>query len=336
MTLDPRFEQLQKWASEKTGEAISLTPLLGDASFRRYFFINQAPHLLAVDAPPASENNQGFLALARHFKKLGLNAPEVKYQDLNQGFFIITFVEGEQFLSALNGNNCITLYHQAINQLVWIQSNEIPSFYYPPEFNAIKLTNELENFQDWFVHELLHYELSGEQHYNILKCYEKLIQSALHQPYVLIHRDFHSRNLLWDPEQTPSVGILDFQDALMGPITYDLVSLLRDCYITWPEAVVQECLQYYYFQAKQHGLLKGVNYEQFQRWFDWMGIQRHLKATFIFARKYLRDYNDTYLQYIQPTLEYVNHVTRQYEELAPLHEFINMNLLPLWTQLQTL
>lgn len=334
--IDSRFDQLQQWTSQQLEQPVSLKPLLGDASYRRYFFIEQQPDLLAVDAPPATENIQGFLAIAQHFKQIGLRVPQIKHQDLLNGYLIVTFLDGQRFSEVVDGNNCTTLYHQAINELITIQSNPAPTFYWPPQFNSIKITNELESFQNWFVHELLQYELSGEEHYSIIKSYEKLIQNAVNQPYVVTHRDYHSRNLIWQPDHKPSIGILDFQDAVLGPITYDLVSLLRDCYITWPEAVVQECLQYYYFQAKQSKLLKGVTFEQFQQWFDWMGVQRHLKATFIFARKYLRDHDDGYLQYIGPALQYVNNVTQLYDELAPLYEFINMNLLPLWTQLQTL
>lgn len=336
MNIDTRLNQLKDWASQSLAHSVTLKPMLGDASFRRYYFIEEQPKLIAVDSPPASENNQGFIAIAQHFQNLGLNVPQIEHQDLHQGFFIVSFIAGKLLHNTLNLDNCTTIYHQAIDQLITIQKNPAPHFYQPPEFNAIKLTNELEGFQDWFIHELIHYELNGEEHYHIIKCFEKLIQNAVNQPYVVMHRDYHSRNLLWQPDHSPPIGILDFQDTVMGPITYDLVSLIRDCYITWPDAVVRECVQYYYFKAKNEALLQGVSFDQFMRWFDWMGLQRHLKAIFIFARKYLRDYNDGYLQYIEPTLQYINHVTEQYDELAPLHELISMNLIPLWTELQTL
>lgn len=334
MTHDERLQALKDWVQQQLQTTVTLKQLQGDASFRRYFVINGGDDYLAVDAPPKTENNQGFVAMSQHLANLGLYVPHITHQDLYNGFFIISYLKGELYYSALIHTSSTTLYTQAIDQLVHIQQAPLPTFYDPPEFNAIKLTNELEGFQNWFVNELLQYECSGEEYYRTIKCYEKLIQNAINQPYVLIHRDFHSRNLLFNPHHNPSVGILDFQDALIGPITYDLVSLLRDCYITWPNQSVEEWLEYYHLQAKAHGLLKGVTHDQLQQWFDWMGVQRHLKAIYIFTRKYLRDHNDFYLQFIEPTLQYVTQVTQHYETLAPLYELISMNLEPLWTELQ--
>ena len=195
-----------------------------------------------------------------------------------------------------------------------------------PVFDAARLQQEMFLFTDWLVKTYLKISLSTQQEQQLMQCFLALTEQALSQPQCFVHRDYHSRNLMVIPENGP--GLLDFQDAVLGPITYDLVSLLRDCYIAWPREHVQRWGEYYYNKAKNQGLFSSVTQAQFWQWFDWMGIQRHLKASGIFARLYCRDGKSGYLADIPRTLGYIVDVSIAYPDLAPLRTFIQEEVLP--------
>lgn len=283
-------------------------PLVGDASFRRYYRLQCSQQTyIGVNAPPSSENNAGFVQVSDAFAKLHLNVPQVLATDFEKGFLLITDLGNDVFAQKLHKNNADQLYRLALDKLAIIQT--CPTTL--PPFDAAFIQGELTNFRHWLLEK--HWELtpSPTEEKLLEKTFHQLITSATEQPQCCVHRDYHSRNLMLLPND--QLGILDFQDAVIGPVTYDAVSLLRDCYIDWPKEKVREWALYFYELIRARH--PNMSAEQYLRWFDWMGIQRHLKAAFIFARKYHRDHNDGYLKELPRTLGYVLAVGKQYPEL---------------------
>ena len=214
------------------------------------------------------------------------------------------------------------LYEQAIDQLLEIQNLAAGGL---PQYNAELLLQEMQLFPDWLCEKLLGIKLSAAEQKMIANRFKLLSEQALKQPQTTVHRDYHSRNLM--VREDNSLGVIDFQDAVMGPVTYDLVSLLRDCYVRWPEAKVQELMANYWEKARPLGLYLN-DWTCFQKDFDWMGIQRHLKAAGIFARLYLRDGKDNYLNDIPNTFQYIVDVSAKYKELAELNAWLTQKVLP--------
>lgn len=317
-----RNTALQQWLhTQLPNHTFHMTPLAGDASFRRYFRLHHGDTtLIAVDAPPEHENSVAFIGVASTFARLGLHVPQIIAADIDSGFLLLSDLGDGVYFNVLNTNNATRLYESALNALCLIQSCPQQNDWHFPPFDQRLLLHELHNFRDWYL--LRHKQLSlTQQEENLLtRTFTQLIESALAQPQVCVHRDYHSRNLLELPDG--QIGILDFQDAVWGPITYDLVSLLRDCYIAWPQQQVLNLVRNYYDQIRQNKALPVMSFEQFMTWFDWMGIQRHLKASYIFARKWHRDHNANYLSDIPRTLRYVVDVTQNYPELAEFRAFL--------------
>jgi aminoglycoside/choline kinase family phosphotransferase len=318
MSLDPRFEQLQSWLRTVAGiRDFEIAPASADASFRRYFRVRyNATSRIVMDAPPAQEDCHPFIHVSSLMAGIGLHVPVVLRQDLQQGFLLLTDLGERMYLPELNENTVDNLYADAMQALLRLQAHGPADL---PPYDRNLLMNEMELFRQWYLERHLALQLSERENAIIDEAFAYLAEAALQQPRVIVHRDYHSRNLMIS---SPNPGILDFQDAVIGPVTYDLVSLLRDCYIAWPRQQVEGWVRQYYLQAQTEGLLPGVSEAQFLSWFDLMGIQRHLKASGIFARLNYRDAKSGYLKEIPRTLGYVTDVGKDYPALKPFIELV--------------
>ncbi|MEJ2685668.1 MAG: phosphotransferase [Gammaproteobacteria bacterium] len=322
---------LKSWLQDELGLGdVALVPASGDASFRRYFRVQTGERsYIAVDAPPEREDSRPFVDIAHRFANLGLNVPEILEADLQRGLLLVTDLGTRDYLSALDGNTADRLYGDALGALLVIQACGPCADELPP-YDRELLLREMRLFPDWFLSRHLSLALSSAETQLLADAFQRLADAALSQPQVCVHRDFHSRNLLVTERRNP--GILDFQDAVIGPVTYDLVSLLRDAYIAWPREQVESWALGYHDLALQSGVLRDTDSPEdqarFLRWFDWMGVQRQLKVAGIFARLYHRDAKAGYLADIPRTVGYLREVTGRYDELADLHEFVETRVIP--------
>ncbi|MDJ0870718.1 MAG: phosphotransferase [Gammaproteobacteria bacterium] len=312
-----RLEAIRRWLTQELGyREYALEPASTDASFRRYFRVTRdGDSRIVMDAPPDKEDSRPFVDIARRLREAGLSAPEVLASDLDRGFLLLTDLGDRLYLAELGDDTREPLYGDAMAALALMQSRVGTSGL--PAYDEKLLIFELSLFPDWFLSRHLGLSLSDADRSVLTTAFQRLAANALAQPRVFVHRDYHSRNLMVLPEGNP--GILDFQGAVEGPITYDLVSLLRDCYVSWSEMDVQRWLADFMDRLRGEGSLETVDHATFRRWFDWMGLQRHLKAIGIFARLQHRDGKPGYLADIPRTLDYVLGVTGRYRELADLH-----------------
>jgi aminoglycoside/choline kinase family phosphotransferase len=307
------------------GRDFALTPASSDASFRRYWRLRRGQDTyIVMDAPPGLEDTARFVRIAEMLRSVGLQAPEVYAQEPQHGFLLLQDLGTRLYLDELDEQSADRLYGDALGALAVIQSC-IP-FDGLPVYDEPFLRRELELFRDWLLVAHLGLSLSAAEERALDQAVAMLVASALEQPRVCVHRDFHSRNLM--VTVPPSPGILDFQDAVAGPVTYDLVSLLRDCYIAWSEDRVEDWARGYFHLACQSGILRPEHEGRFLRWFDLMGVQRHLKASGIFARLAVRDGKPGYLADIPRTLGYVVRVASGYPELADVAGLIQDRVLP--------
>ncbi|MBK1653879.1 aminoglycoside phosphotransferase [Allochromatium vinosum] len=318
--MSDRTAVLRSWLSDVLGpESLELTPASSDASFRRYWRVRRAGETwIAMDAPPEFEDCGRYADLARRFRACGLNTPEIHAEFREQGFLLISDLGDRVYLGELNEQSADRLYGDALDALETLQTRAPVDGL--PQYDTALLTRELGLFREWLLQGLLERPLDARDCERLDRVESVLIASALEQPRVCVHRDYHSRNLMLTEAGNP--GVLDFQDAVVGPITYDLVSLLRDCYIAWPEARVRDWALGYFQRACASGLLNAVEAERFERWFDLMGMQRHLKASGIFARLSLRDGKHGYLADIPRTLGYVLDVAGRYPELREFGDWL--------------
>jgi aminoglycoside/choline kinase family phosphotransferase len=328
--MDDRQEALKSWL---TGQprlgSFSLEPASGDASFRRYFRVRAgADTYIAMDAPPQNESCGPFVRVANAFAELGLNVPRIFAQDLQQGWLLLSDLGARHYLGELSPSTVDRLYGDALGALVVIQACGPRQGL--PLYDRELLLREMELFREWLLQGQLSLVMSREEGAMLDRVFALLADNALEQPRVCVHRDYHSRNLLVTP--SPSPGILDFQDAVLGPVAYDPVSLLRDCYVAWPRQQVVEWALGYLELAVQSGVLEPVREAVFMRWFDLMGVQRHLKASGIFARLHLRDHKPGYLPDVPRTLGYIVELAPDYPELAELDELIRARVLPALAQ----
>lgn len=338
---DARYQALTAWVNAQLASRLpasaphawQLRSLTGDAGFRRYFRLHggtdQPFNLLAVDAPPATEDTVQFVALAQYLRHHGVRTPTVFAADAAQGFLLVEDF-GERLLqSELTTETATTTYGAAFMTLLALQQTpDNPTLI--PRYDQPLLRFELELFNEWFVTRLLGHQLTAAERALLAAVYEKLEQSALEQPQVLVHRDYHSRNLMLC--DTGALGVIDFQGALWGPCTYDPVSLLRDCYLRWPEADVRRWAISYGNIAMDAGILPPVNEQTYLRWFDWMGLQRHLKVLGIFARLHLRDNKPHYLADLHRIIGYLLDVAEAYPELEEFTHWFRTRLLPVAEQ----
>lgn len=295
----------------------TIEPASGDASFRRYFRVKVADNsFIVMDAPPDKEDVARFIRVADLLRHAKVNVPIIFQQNLHDGFLLLQDFGSQCFLDRLDINNADNLYQSAFDTLFKLQNNTPLTNCGLPAYDQALLERELGIFTEWYLGNRLGLALP-EQLWNITRTV--LIDSALEQPVTCVHRDYHSRNLMAIEQDSP--GVIDFQDAVTGPITYDLVSLLRDCYIAWPDAFVEQWVSSY-FQRLEQAKLVDCGLDRFQRWFDLMGLQRHLKAIGIFSRLDLRDGKSGYLQDIPRTLNYVTDVAAKYPELAEFGDYL--------------
>ena len=323
-----RFQELLNWLSTQIELPLAqLIPITNDASFRRYFrVVADGTSYIVMDAPPDKENCAPFIDIAERLQRSGLNAPQVIAHNLEIGFLLLTDLGSQLYLSALTEETVEQLYTDALNALVIMQTQT--AYEKLPLYNHRLLHQEMNLFSDWLLSQHLNLVLSPTERTDLENCFELLSATALSQPQVFVHRDYHSRNLMVVPHHNP--GILDFQDAVKGPITYDLVSLLRDCYITWSRERINHWVRQYYSQIQTVETLPQLTESQLFHWFDWMGIQRHLKASGIFARLYHRDGKSGYLKDIPRTLNYIVEISANYPELAFLQELVSERVLPIY------
>jgi aminoglycoside/choline kinase family phosphotransferase len=316
-----RAEQLRRWLEETLGSAgFSLERASDDASFRRYFRIRRDGHapLIAMDAPPDKEDCRPFLNVNRLFTAAGVHVPAVYAQDLRQGFLLLSDLGTTTYLAALNTESAARLYGDAFAALLRIQLASRPGVL--AEYDRALLERELRLFPDWYVARQLGRSLDGREREALENGFAVLLQNNLAQPRVFVHRDFHSRNLM---VCEPGPGILDFQDAVFGPITYDLVSLLRDAYIAWEEERVIDWAVRYWEMSRRTGLPVAEGFADFYRDFEWMGAQRQLKVLGIFARLCHRDGKDGYLKDQPLVMRYLKRSCQRYRELLPLARLLD-------------
>ena len=315
-----RLEQLRSWASTQLDETpVELISASADASFRRYFrIVRQGGTLIAMDAPPEQENCAPYVHVARLFRAAGVNVPEVIAQDLDRGFLLLTDFGSTTYLEALGASDAGRLYADALDALIAIQRASRPGEL--PNYDEALLKREIDLFRDWYVERHLGKALTERQAASLERVCADVLACNLAQPRVYVHRDYHSRNLMLTD---PNPGILDFQDAVFGPITYDLVSLLKDAYVEWPEEQVLDWVVRYWETARAAGLPVRDDFAAFYRDFEWMGVQRHLKVLGIFARLCYRDGKDRYLGDLPLVLQYTARAARRYRELAPLARLID-------------
>ena len=324
---DDREKAILHWLTNDLQLNITqFKPASSDASFRRYFRVHQQQDTyIVMDAPPDKEDTAPFIKVAQLFSQAQVNVPQIIQQNTKQGFLLLEDFGSECLLDQLNNNNIDNLYQDALASLLTLQTNVDIKTCDLPQYDADLLQVELNLFSDWFLNQQCNLTLSAAEQAMLAKSNELLIASALQQTQVCVHRDYHSRNLMHISIDNP--GIIDFQDAVIGPITYDAVSLLRDCYISWSDVQVECSLKPYYQNLIQAQLIT-CNYPQFKRDFDLMGIQRHLKAIGIFSRLNIRDDKHAYLKDIPRTLNYVITISANYPELQDFHHFLVNKVLP--------
>lgn len=316
---DVRLSELKQWLAalpDTPALVESIRPASSDASFRRYFRVdgNDGKTYIAMDAPPPQEDVRPFMRVAELFGATGATVPRILASDEARGFLLLTDLGSTTYLRQLSPDTAHKLYLDAIDALVLIQAQSKPGVL--PEYDRALLQRELDLFPEWYVGRHLGVQMNDKQRGLLNKVFEALLANNLAQPKVYVHRDYHSRNLMVLGQGNP--GILDFQDAVHGPITYDLVSLLRDAYIQWDEEQVLDWAIRYWERARRAGLPVPADIDSFYRDFEFMGLQRHLKVLGIFARLYYRDGKDAYLDDLPLVMEYARKTAGRYRELAPL------------------
>lgn len=315
-----RLAQIQSWLQQVLpGQAFDLAPASSDASFRRYFRVSlEKRSLIVMDAPPEHENCQPFIHVARLFGAAGAHVPEILAQDLAQGFLLLTDLGSTTYLAQLNEDTADGLYRDANAALVKIQlaskANELPPY------DAELLMREMRLLPDWYIARHLQVSLTPSQTEVLENALQLILQNVLAQAPVYVHRDYHSRNLM---VSEPNPGVLDFQDAVYGPITYDLVSLYKDAYISWDEERILDWTIRYWEAAKKMRLPVADDFGQFYRDFEWMGMQRHIKVLGIFARLYHRDGKDGYLKDMPLVLHYLRTACARYNALGPFLQLLD-------------
>ena len=321
--MSERIHALTHWLESELGwKNPQFTAASADASFRRYFRIyKDNSSYIIMDAPPEKEDCRPFVQVTELMSGLGLHVPKIIEKSLENGFLLLSDLGDDLYLNDLDEQNADQLYGDAMAALVLLQVCE-PHTAGLPAYDQSLLQREMSLFTDWLLATHLQWSLDEEVSKGLQDIFQLLVQNALQQPQVCVHRDYHSRNLMVCADHNP--GILDYQDAVIGPVTYDLVSLLKDCYVSWPRARVQDWALGYRELAIQSGILDKTHVDeaQFMRWFDWMGVQRHLKASGIFARLNHRDGKSDYLKDIPRTLGYISEVCGTYPQLDPLGEIV--------------
>ena len=329
MTEDVRYQMLVDWLAQELpalfagqgwGEVppASLSPASSDASFRRYFRWQAGERaFIVMDAPPPQEDCRPFVRMAELLAEAGVHVPQVLLADLPRGFLLLTDLGRQTYLDVISADNADALFEDALQALVAFQRLPRPAEF--AEYDRALLARELQLFPDWYVARELRAEFSAAQQQAWARICDLLIDSALAQPQVLVHRDFMPRNLMLS---TPNPGVLDFQDAVWGPVTYDVTSLFKDAFLSWPQARVETWLQCYYQLAGEAGIALPSSFAEFQRASDLMGVQRHLKVIGIFARICHRDGKPKYLGDVPRFFAYIDEVLSRRPELVELGQLL--------------
>ncbi len=315
-----RLQALQNWlGKEMQSDAFDLAPASSDASFRRYFRATfNDRHYIVMDAPPSHEDCRPFIHVAGLFGEAGTHVPKVLAQDLDQGFLLLTDLGSTTYLSVLDDANAHGLYLDANAALIKIQLASRSGIL--PEYDRALLLRELNLFPDWYINKHLGLTLTQTQQETLHTVFERILANNLAQPKVYVHRDYHSRNLM---VTDPNPGVLDFQDAVHGPITYDLASLYKDAYIKWDEERMLDWTIRYWETARAARLPVSADFYEFYRDFEWMGAQRHIKVLGIFARLFHRDGKDGYLKDMPLVMDYLRKTCERYTELNPMARLLD-------------
>ncbi|WP_018609848.1 aminoglycoside phosphotransferase family protein [Uliginosibacterium gangwonense] len=316
-----RFELLQAWIKKlHPGHPYSIAPASADASFRRYFRVSfdDGETRIIMDAPPSHEDCRPFIHVAHLFGEAGAHVPSVFANDLEQGFLELSDLGSTTYLSALTPENASDLYADALGTLASIQRASHPGAL--PEYNQAHLLREMELFPVWYVEHHKGVTLTENEKNDLYGVFDAILAVNLAEPQVFVHRDYHCRNLMLS---TPNPGVLDFQDAVYGPLTYDLVSLFKDAYIHWEEERTLDWLARYWETARHIGLPVRADFAEFHRDYEFMGAQRHIKVLGIFARLWHRDGKDGYLKDMPLVMHYLRAVCKRYRELHPLLRLLN-------------
>ena len=329
---DSREIGLAAWCEAQTGHPQSqLEVVSGDASFRRYFRASDGQRsLIAVDCPPDKEDMRPFLLVADAYQAANIPVPTVLNVDLKQGYMLQTDFGHTVLLSKLQQRNARQYYQQALAILPRVMQVTETAEGALPKFDRALLERELALFKDWLLMQHIDIDWNDQDDEIWQQFCEQMVSNAFAQPQVGVHRDYHSRNLMVTPQ---GLGVIDFQDAVIGPMTYDAVSLLRDCYIEWPDDLVSELAEQLRVDLQATGqLASDVTPQQWQHWFDWMGLQRHTKAAGIFARLAHRDDKAGYLKDVPRTLGYLQKVSAKYAQLNEYHHWLTQRIIPAWEQ----
>ena len=324
---DPRFLVLNAWLNRIFDTEVTPELISGDASFRRYFRVhNASKSFIVMDSPPELIQVMPFVKLANAYRIQDVSTPQVIEINVEDGFLLLSDLGDVQLLSELTPDNVAGYYGQALALLEKVSrvrdNGETPLPQYDGEF----VKRELEIFTEWLIKHHLGMELDDTAQSMLDNTYSVLINNAAEQPMVGMHRDYHSRNLMLKNGQ---LNVIDFQDAVLGPVTYDAVSLLRDCYIRWPDEVVETLMLKHFHQVVDAGLVdKELPVATYRRWFDLMGLQRHIKAAGIFARLKYRDDKPAYMNDIPLTLEYIRDISGRYPELSGFSHWIETLIIP--------
>lgn len=319
--MDARLEALERWlAAQLNVPSLALAPASADASFRRYFraSLPDGRSYVAMDAPPDKEDCRPFVHVAGLLRQAGLHAPEVHAQNLEHGFLLLSDLGTRTYLDELDESNAAELFGDATAALVrWQLATRVGEL---PPYDEALLRREMELFPEWYVGRHLDRGLNAAQRAALDGVFAHLVGSALAQPRVFVHRDYMPRNLMISE---PNPGVLDFQDAVFGPITYDVVSLVRDAFISWEEERVLDWCARYWEIAKKARLPVNPDFAQFYREFEWMGLQRHLKVLGIFARLTYRDGKPKYVADTPRFMGYARAVAERYVQLFPLARLLD-------------
>ncbi len=332
---DSRLANLTQWVIGDLGFAgAALAPASVDASFRRYFRVTRgADSYIAMDAPPDKEDSGPFLQVARILGSLDLNVPIVLARDMQRGFLLLSDLGSRQYLDALPLDGAADpLYADALQALRTMQNADAGYSRSLPRYDRALLLREMELLPEWFLIRHLGLTIAARERAMLSDSFERLVEAAVSQPACFVHRDYHSRNLLITADNNP--GILDFQDAVWGPVTYDLASLLKDCYIAWPPARVRHWALQYRESLLESGFKLEADAAAFMRWFDLTGLQRHIKVLGIFARLFYRDGKSQYLRDLPRVLSYARDAALSYPETADFAEFIISRIDPVFKAAQ--
>lgn len=321
MSNDKRLELIKAWLPSVIGTtSFIINAASSDASFRRYFRVQvENKTWIVMDAPPEQEDIKPFIDIGSFLYQHNVHVPMVVAKDEVMGFLLISDFGNRAYLDELSEESSDKLYQLAIDSLISIQQCPTGSDFTLPEYDETLLKRELMLFPEWYLSKHLNFPAPEF----LTEIFDLLINNAKQQPQVVVHRDYHSRNLMHTNKNSP--GIIDFQDAVIGPVTYDLVSLLRDCYISWPQEKIDLLISYYFDKAQASKLIQDVSMSQFIKWFDLMGLQRHIKVLGIFCRLNYRDNKPNYIDDLPLTLLYVKQIAAKYSEFAELSKFLEQH-----------